>query len=154
MYDPTKDDYEYDSSLTADENRANLEARMNHLYEWARENPKSLHAAGCEARAQWLESCSYNDDDQLDVDENDGWQWVEAQLEDYAMVEILDTMVEKNSYSAQSGYSWMLDAVGYDIPGCMDYIYQYLENYDYHQEDKVKAVITKDYYDMWEEEDA
>jgi len=161
-YDPKRHDYEYNENLTADENRENMTARYNYLYQWAKENwSYSCHAAGCEARAQYLESCSYNDDDQLDVNENDGWSWVEAQLEDYAMTDILDDMVKNNSIYwpenkagyGGNGYGWMLDAVGYDIPGSMDYIHTWLENNEwYHNTDALKKVITKDYYDMWNEE--
>ena len=153
-YNPVKDDYEYNPELTADENRANMVARSQHLYQWAKDNwGYSCHAAGCEARAQWLESCSYNDDDQLDVNENDGWSWVEAQLDDYAMVDILDAMVEQKTISAECSYGWMLDAVGYDTPGCMDYLKQWLDDNGYYQLDELKEVLAEDWYDMWEEDE-
>ena len=160
VYDPVKDDYEYDESLSADENRDNMKARYNHLYQWAKDNwGSSCHAGGCEARAQWLESCSYNDDDQLDVDENYGWDYVKDLLDDYAMVDILDQMVvdgsiyppEERCGYGKNGYGWMLDAVGYDIPGCMDYIYTWLDENDYHKAEEMKAIIAKDYHDMWDE---
>ena len=118
-YDPTKDDYEYDENLTPDENRENMDARSNYLYEWARENwGRSCHAGGAEARAQYLEMCYWNDDDCLEVDENDAWDMVKSWLEDYAMVQILDDMVEDGSIYlpdekcgyGKNGYGWMLDA--------------------------------------------
>ena len=158
-YDP-KTDYAYDESLTPDENRDNLRARYTYLYKWARDNwTTSCHAGGAEARAQYLECCSWNDDDQLDVDEIDGWDLVEGWLEDYAMVEILDDMIEDGSIYlpeekrgyGQNGYGWMLAAVGYDINGSMDYIKRYLDKYDYDRADEVKAIIAKDYYDMWDD---
>ena len=159
VYDSVKDDYEYDESLSADENRDNMRARMNHLYQWAKDNwGTSCHAGGCEARAQYLESCIYNDDDDLDVDERDGWDWVKSHLEDYAMNDIMDEWVKNNSIYPESteyggnGYGWMLDAVGYDIPHTMMYVRNWLDDNEwYHQMDAVKAVIAKDYYDMWEE---
>ena len=160
-YDPVKDDYEYDENLSADENRDNMRARMNHLYQWAKDNwTVSCHAGGCEARAQWLESCIYNDDDALDVDENYGWDYVKALLEDYAMRDIMDEWVEngsiypKNPAYGGNGFGWMLDAVGYDIPGIMDYVKEWCDDKwtDYDKMDALKKVIAKDWYDMWDEE--
>ena len=161
-YDPTKDDYEYNPELTADENRANMVARYEHLYQWAKDNwGYSCHAAGAEARAQYLEMCVCNDDDNLDVDEDYGWEVVKEWLDEYAMVEILDQMVEDGSIYppeerrgyGNNGYGWMLDAVGYDIPGCMDYLKEWLDNNDYYQLDELKKVLAKDWHDMWEDDE-
>ena len=159
VYDSVKDDYEYDESLSADENRDNMRARMYHLYQWAKENwGTSCHAGGAEARAQYLESCSYNDDDGLDVNENDGWDYVQAHLDDYAMVDIMNGWVERGSIYPETkeyggnGYEWMLDAVGYDIPHIMMYVRNWLDDNEwYEKSDDVKTLIAKDYYDMWEE---
>ena len=154
VYDPTKDDYGYDEELTLEENRENLRARSKYLYKWASDNALSCHAAGAEARAQYLESCEdYDDESMKCIEENDGWAWVEGHLEDYAMVDTMNAWVEQGTIYAKSSYGWMLDAVGYDIPGCMDYVRTWCDQNDwYHNMDALKAVLAKDWYDMWEED--
>ena len=159
VYDPVNDDYEYDESLSADDNRDNMRARMYHLYQWAKDNwGYSCHAGGCEARAQYLEACIYNDDDDLDVDEMDAYNWVESLLDDYAMRETMDEWVERGSIYPKSreyggnGYGWMLDAVGYDIPHIMMYVKKWCDDNEWYDSmDALKAVIAKDYSDMWDE---
>ena len=50
---------------------------------------------------------------------------------------------------------WMLDAVGYDVNGMLDYIKEYLDGFygrDYDKKEEIRRIITKDYYDMWEED--
>ena len=126
-YDPKEDDYEYFPELSLEENQKNLEERYRYLYQWARENwGWSCHAGGAEARAQYLESCYYgNEEDLATLDENDGCDWVEDHLDDYAMVYILNSWVKRGSMYPEetgygkNGYEWMLDAVGYDVGGCV-----------------------------------
>ena len=135
---------------------------MNHLYQWAKDNwGYSCHAGGCEARAQYLEMCIDNDDDDLDVNENDGWDVVKDMLWDYGMPDILDNMVKDGSiYTPEercgygkNGYGWMLDAVGYDMNGIMDVVKEWLDdNEGYDNTDEIRMIIAKDYYDMWDEE--
>ena len=152
-YDATKDDYEYFPELSLEQNQENLEARWRYLYQWAKDNwGHSCHAAGAEARAQYLESCPDDEETLQTIDENDGWAWVESLLEDYGMVDIMNSWIERGSmYPSEStyganGYEWMLDAVGYDIPGTVFYVQEWLENpYTfYERKDDIRALLAKE----------
>ena len=161
-YDPKKDTYEYDENLSLEENHMNMSARMSYLYDRAKElhSYYDCHWSGCEARAQYLESRLY-DDDLEGMDEMDGWDFVEGHLEDYAMKDIMDSWVERGTIYPESkvyggnGYEWMLESAGWDIPGVMEYVKNWCDNtLDgkwYEKMDELKAIIAKDYYDMWEE---
>ncbi len=154
-YRPTKDDYEYDVDISLEENQQNCSDRTAYLYQWAKDNSHSCHAAGAEARAQYLESCNYgNEEDMRYTDEMDAWDWVKGHLEDYAMSDTMDAWVEAGTMYTKSNYGWMLDAVGYDIPGVMSYVKEWCDSLDgnwYDKMDELKTIIAKDHYDMWDE---
>lgn len=155
-YDPTWMNYEYDEDISLEENQKNLRDRSSHLYRWAKDNWKSsCHAAGCEAVAQYLESCPSETEEDLGwILESDGWVWAEGQLESYAMVEIMDAWVEAGTMYTESSYGWMLDAVGYDIPGVMEYVKEWCDSLAgkwYPKMDELKAIIAEEWHDMWDE---
>ena len=141
VYNPAKDDYVYDESLSLEENQENLHARVKYLYQWAQDNWKhSIHAPSMEARAQYLESYSYSDELE-DVDESYYMDPTESMLEDH-MPAILDYWLETGKWVNcenyhNSTYEWMLWAVGHEYYNTQCLVKEWLDEnpwYDHREE--------------------
>ena len=130
-YDFTKDDYEYDSNLSVEENQNNLRDRIKYLYQWAQDNwNHSIHAPSMEARAQYLESYSYSDELE-DVDESYYMDPTESMLEEHFPM-ILDHWLETGKWINcenyhNTTYEWMLWAVGHDYSNTQCVVKEWLD---------------------------
>ena len=148
-YDPKEDDYEWQEDLSEDENIRNLETRYRYLYQQSKELwPYSIHAPGCEARAQYLESVSGMDVESIkQVDEMDAWHITESLMEDQ-MYEILEEWhyygSPQNAYM-EGGYQWMLWATGFQIYDTYEIVVKWLDKNDYDQRDDIMEMMCQSF---------
>ncbi len=148
-YDPKKDDYEWQEDLSEDENLRNLENRYQFLYQRSKELwSHSIHAPGCEARAQYLESVSFSDVESIrECDEMDAWHITESMMEDHMYV-ILEEWIYYGSPAEaykKGVYQWMLWATGFQLYDTYEIVVKWLDENDYDQRNDIMEMMCQDF---------
>ena len=149
MYDATKDDWEWDETLSDDENVENLEKRTSYLYQWSKDNwEHSIHAPGAECRAQHLDSIQQmNVEDMRCTDEMEAW----CVTEDLMESQMWDILEEWHYYGSpenaymEGGYQWMLWATGFQIYDTYEIVVKWLEENDYDRRNDIMEMMCQSF---------